>query len=131
MTPVQKIKWAILKKTTELDGKQRVEATAENIDELYDELIEEDAYWDAKAEVRGGDFETKLPCPISRHYECTAVAAKMPDGSYVGWNYWYGGGKHGEPESIDWMSEAYPVNCAEEEKLVIVRTFTKADATGA
>ena len=49
----------------------------------------------------------------------------MPDGSWVGWTYWYGGGKHAEPEVMDWMGEAYPLDCVEEEKMVTVRTFTK------
>jgi len=58
-----------------------------------------------------------------RHYESKAVAMKMPDGSWIGWTYWYGGGKHGEPEAIDWMNEAYDVDCHEEEKVVVVQTF--------
>jgi hypothetical protein len=70
--------------------------------------------------------ETHLSCPSSRHYESDAVAAKAPDGSWVGWTYWYGGGKHGEPEAIDWIEDAYDVICAEEEKLVVVRTFKQA-----
>ena len=49
----------------------------------------------------------------------------MPDGSWVGWTYWYGGGKYGEPEAIDWMDDAYDLACTEEEKVVTVRTFTK------
>jgi hypothetical protein len=49
----------------------------------------------------------------------------MADGSWVGWTYWSGGGKHGEPESISWMSEAYELDVKEEEKLVIVQTFSK------
>lgn len=36
---------------------------------------------------------------------------------------WYGGGKHGEPGAMPWMEEAYDVSCAEEEKVVTVRTF--------
>lgn len=35
------------------------------------------------------------------------------------------GGKHGEPEAIDWIEHAYDVECKEEEKLVVVHTFTK------
>lgn len=37
----------------------------------------------------------------------------------------YGGGKHGEPEAIDWIEHAYNLDCIEEEKLVVVRTFSK------
>lgn len=124
MTPEQKIKWAILAKVAEWEGKPLEQVTADNVDALYDKLEEEDRHWDARAEIRAGEVETKLPCQYSRHYESKAVAAKMPDGSWVGWTYWYGGGKHGEPEAIDWMGEAYSVDCKEEEKLVVVRTFS-------
>lgn len=74
-------------------------------------------------------METGLPAPSSRHYESEAVAYQYVDGSWVGWSYWYGGGKHGEPEAIDWMEDAYDVNCTEEEKVVVVRTFTAKAAT--
>jgi hypothetical protein len=47
--------------------------------------------------------------------------------SWIGWTYFYGGGKYGEPESIDWMSEAYFLDVAEEEKMVVVRTFKKKE----
>lgn len=100
-----------------------MEVTADNIDELYDECEDKQ---DVIYEVREGDYETKLPCQSSRHYESKSVAAQAPDGSWVGWTYWYGGGKHGEPEAIDWMDEAYDLEVTEEEKLVVVRTFKKA-----
>ncbi len=123
MTPEQKLKWAILVSAKD----DAPDVTEENVDELYDKLVEEDMHWDAKNEMRGGEVETKLSCQWSRHYESKSVAAKMPDGSWVGWTYWYGGGKHGEPESIDWMEEAYDLDCTEEEKVVVVQTFTKRE----
>ena len=83
---------------------------------------------DARAEVREGKVETKLPSQYSRHFEAKEVAAKMHDGSWVGWTFWYGGGKHSEPEAIDWMEEAYNLDCKEEEKTVTIQTFTKREA---
>ena len=127
MTPEQKIKWAILLKASEWNGEPLETVTAENVDALYDKLEEEDGQWDAKNEVRTGEVETGIPSEYSRHYESKSVAAKMPDGSWVGWTYWYGGGKHGEPEAIDWMDQAYAVDCREEEKMVLVRTFSRPD----
>ncbi|HJV53057.1 MAG TPA: hypothetical protein VJ652_16440 [Noviherbaspirillum sp.] len=130
MTPEQKIKHLILLKAAQWSGSPiEVEVTAENIDELYDEAYENDGGYlqDARHEIREGEAETSLPCPSSRHYESTAVAAKYLDGSWIGWTHWYGGGKHGEPEAIDWMDDAYDLTCKEEEKLVIVRTFAKVD----
>lgn len=125
MTPEQKLKHLILNRYAELaDEPEPENVTAENVDALY-RAIEEP--WDARSEVRGGEVETGLRCEWSRHYEAKAVAAKYVDGSWIGWTYWYGGGKHGEPDSIDWMDSAYDLNVIEEEKVVTVRTFTKAE----
>ncbi len=127
MKPEQKLKWAMLVQVANWKSEPVPVVTKDDVDELYDALVESGQHWDAKSEMREGDVETGLPCQYSRHYESKSVAAKMPDGSWVGWTYWYGGGKHGEPEAIDWMEEAYSLDCKEEEKLVIVRTFSKED----
>lgn len=97
------------------------------VDEVYDDLVEREEHWDAISETREGTVETNLECDWSRHYESKAVAAQYIDGSWVGWTYWYGGGKHGEPEAIDWMDSAYDLTCTEEEKTVIVRTFARTE----
>lgn len=125
MTPEQKIKWAILIQAAMWSKRDVPEVNTENVDALYDNLVEKDGHWDARNEIRSSGIETGLPCNYSRHYESDAVAAQMPDGSWVGWTYWHGGGKHGEPDAIDWMDSAYDLNCTEEEKIVTVRTFTK------
>jgi hypothetical protein len=130
MTPVQKIKHLIMIADLDMQGAYGSEVnplpeiTAENVDDVYDERGADWQLQDAISEFREGEFETGLPCPSSRHYESKSVAAKYLDSSYVGWTYWFGGGKHGEPEAIDWMDEAYDLNCVEEEKLVVVRTFS-------
>lgn len=102
--------------------------TSENVEDLYGELEEVDAQQDYKYELRQGEEETNLPCESSRHYESYSVAAKAPNGKWIGWTYWYGGGKYGEPEAIDWMESAYFLNVTEEEKMVTVRTFEKEEA---
>lgn len=128
MTAEQKIKHLILSTLARHREEDTVEITAENIDELYDEAYENDdgGLQDARNEVRCSGEETGLPCQSSRHYESDAVAAQAPDGSWVGWTYWYGGGKHGEPEAIDWMDEAYDLTVVREET-VIKRVFAKAE----
>ncbi len=123
MTPEQKLKWAVLAKVAKWGDLPAPEYPCSNADELYDALVESGEHWDGTNEVRSAGIETGLNCASSRHYESHAVAMKMPDGSWVGWTYWHGGGKHGEPEAIDWMDEAYDVDCHEEEKMVIVREF--------
>jgi len=128
MTPEQKIKHMILALVAEWSGEPLQGVTDDNIDQLYADCDEK---WDAINEIRGGQVETGLESPYSRHYESKSVAAKAPDGSWVGWTYWYGGGKHGEPEAIDWIEYAYDLTCAEEEKTVTVRTFAKATGENA
>ena len=122
LTPTQRIQYEIILNAEE-DG--ACEPTPEKIAERYDYLVEHDLHWDLEGEFRGGEVETGLPTQYSRHYESKEVAAKLSDGSWVGWTYWYGGGKHGNPEDIDWMHEAYALDCVEEQKMVTVRTFTK------
>lgn len=126
-TAQQKLKFLILHRGNEWAKRPTEEyETYEgpNIDADYEAFENEDEYWDAKSEVRGGEVETGLKCDWSRHYESKAVAAQLPDGSWVGWTYWYGGGKHGEPEAIEWIEDAYDLNCLEEHKVMTVRTFS-------
>ena len=129
MTPYQKLKHVILIKSIELGDIQPIEEqiNSDNIDSLFDENNDDGYLQDAMQEIRSGEVETDIPAPYSRHYESNSVAMKTPDGSWIGWTYWYGGGKHGEPEAIDWMEEAYDLSCKEEEKVVIVRTFEKVE----
>jgi hypothetical protein len=126
MTPEQKLKFAIIERAREMElTEDASEITEENVDELFDSLDEGGELQDAISEVRCSGEDTGLECERSRHYESKAVAAKMPDGSWVGWTYWYGGGKHGEPEAVDWMSDAYALSVSEEQKRVTVKTFTR------
>lgn len=133
MTPEQKVKWLIVnsaRKHLELDPLQY---PCDNIDDIYEDIENEedtelnyDALQDGKYEIRGGEVETGLESPYSRHYESSAVAAQLPDGSWVGWTYWYGGGKHAEPEAMEWVAYAYDVECVEVQK--IVREFSLKEA---
>jgi hypothetical protein len=127
VTAEQKIKYQILLTAIEM-GWIELELShndIDNIDEIYNCMG--DGAYDAQNEFRGGQVETNIPCDYSRHYESKSVASKLWDGTWVGWTFWYGGGKHSEPEAIDWMDEAYFLDCVEEEKLVVVRTFSKAE----
>lgn len=132
MKPEQMIKSAILTQAIEQEAVSIAEPiTEENIDELYEASNDDYQLQDFEMEFREGEVETDIPAPGSRHYESKSVAAKMPDGSWIGWTYWYGGGKYGEPESIDWMDEAYALTCVEEQKMLTVRTFSKSEVVPA
>lgn len=78
-----------------------------DIDEEWEALEEDHGLADALYCFRDGEIETNIPAEYSRHYESKSVATKLSDGLWVGWTYWYGGGKHGEPEAVDWLNEAY------------------------
>ena len=125
-TPEQKIMLKVLHNVAgDIQGDTSFdEITSDNIDEVWDDnddLVQDELY-----EFREGEVETGIPSKnYSRHYECHEVASQMVDGSWVGWTYWYGGGKYGEPEAVDWMDSAYNLDCVEEEKVMVVRTFSK------
>ncbi len=143
LTACQKIKREILLqalqnfKEDDLSGQELYQAlansleagiTEETVNDQYDALVSLDIHWDYESEFRGGQVETRLPSEYSRHYEAKEVAAKCCDGTWVGWTYWYGGGKHGNPEEIEWMDDAYDLDVTEQEKLVVVREFKKREA---
>jgi hypothetical protein len=100
--------------------------TQEKIDAAFEAIEEnglDDYVSDAESELRGSyTHETGIECERSRHYESKSVAKKFGD-KWVGWTYWYGGGKHGEPSAVEWMAGAYFVDVKEETKVVL--TFSK------
>lgn len=122
MTPSQKIKYAIIKLDYEWTEEQLPEITKDNIDDIY----YDGDFYEAADEIRRSGVETGLPKrEYSRHYETEEVAIKTPDGSWVGFTFWHGGGKHGNTEEIEWIKYAYDVNCKEEVQTVIVQKFSK------
>ena len=129
MTPQFYVKKEILK-----DAKKFAEEWGEDfnmpqdseLEEFYDDnQYEIDSIIDATNEFRGSGENTDLKAPSSRHYECNRVARKVDDEKWISWIYWYGGGKHGNPEEIEWVEDVTFVSCIEEEKTVIVRTFSE------
>ena len=128
MTAQQKVKALILMRYRQW-GNTVPELTKETIDATWQKLQEMDNVRDAMNDIRSSGDSTGLPDrQWSRNYESDEVGAKLPDGSWVGWTHWHGGGKHGEPEAIDWISDAYDIACTEEQKMVTVRSFSKVGA---
>jgi hypothetical protein len=97
--------------------------TAESICDAWDDLDGHIDLQDYESEVRGGKYKTDIPCESSWPYESESVAAEMMDGSYVGWTYWFGGGKHSQPESMPWIESAYDLDM--KEVMVVQKVFTK------
>lgn len=125
LTPEQKLKYAIL----ELDHSWqnidpiRTDMTGEEIEDAFDEITS-----DAINEIRTSGVETDLPGLSDRHYNSDEVAVQCPTGEWVGFTYWYGGGKHGEPEAIDWIEHAYDLTVTSKEVKVIKHTFERVDS---
>lgn len=96
--------------------------TAEQALNWYEEKEEEcDWYFqDALSDVRCGGIETNIIPESSRHYETKAVATEI-FGQWVGWTYFYGGGKHGEPGSYDWAGNSYLLSVAKEEIVTVIK----------
>lgn len=88
-----------------------------------DEALVEGGLWDERAQFRGGASESSGvdSAEWSRYYECTQVATKLESGDWVGWTYWYGGGKHGDPGLVPWIDDAVYLTCTP--KVVTVNTF--------
>ena len=136
MTPEQILKSAILDEVSDcIKGDEEVALvldgpfdTQSKIDAAFEAIEEhglDDYVSDAESELRASyTHETCIKCECSRHYESKAVAKQFGD-KWVGWTYWYGGGKHGDPESVEWMEYAYFVEAKEETKIVL--TFTKPE----
>jgi len=133
LSPAQMLKQAIMLagiKVSSYDGeltkKYVLALDSSKIDAAYEAFVLEDAYG-VTEEFREGQVETGIDPYVGNHYDAKGVAAQMHDGSWVGWNYYSGGGKHGNPEDIDWIDDAYSlvVTEREETKVVIVRSFKK------
>ena len=114
-----------------LDG---LELSLENASDIYNYSEEyfgddiEDIIQEVTYEYRHNGIECNLPPKhYSRHYEVDFVVAEIDD-KWVGWHYWYGGGKHAEPESIDWIEDAEFVDIeSEEEETVVKRVFKREE----
>lgn len=130
MTPEQKVKWLVLANWAARVGAGEptlppYPCDGAEVEARYSELKKAGFHWDAMSEVRDGQVRTGLPSPYGGHYETESVAAQMPDGTWVGWTYYYGGGKHGSAWELEWMDDAYDVTCREEQVTKVVQVFTR------
>lgn len=125
MKPETKLKYAILALQAEwYDIPLADNLSEDEVEELWSEA--EDCQ-DAKNEIRCSGIPTYVEAPYSRHYESEAVAVQCPNGDWVGFTYWHGGGKHSNPEEIDWIEYAYDLEYTSEEKIMTVYTFSKKE----
>lgn len=132
-TPEQQIKKClVIKAIDSMDDKERArykdvdfetQESPEDFEEIYEDL--RDIIQDIEYDFRSGTDYTGLTTEgYSRNFEYDEVACKCC-GVWVGWTYWHGGGKHSEPEAIDWKKDAYFIDCVEEEVVAIKQTFSR------
>lgn len=78
--------------------------------DIYDSIVDSplSGYLsDVKSELREGKVETELIPEACGYFESEAVAIPITGmlDLYVGWTYFFGGGKHSNPESIEWQGK--------------------------
>ena len=140
MTPQETLYKAIISRAKELAGQYTGDCSiferreGELYEDVHDRIAndDDDMYdyiYDAKNDLSEGCCETDIEPAYSRHYESKSVAQQFGGGRWIGWTYWYGGGKHGEPWSVDWVSEAYDLDVKEEVVTQVVRTFTRKEGS--
>jgi hypothetical protein len=124
MKASNKLKLLILAKWHSKYGPNTTEA---EIEADYDSIDSDDegdkgyCFQDAESEIRGSGEETGIdPKVYSNHYEVAVHAKKSLDGSWVGFNYWFGGGKHGDPGAMDWIDTAFDLTAKDVVKTVRV-----------
>ena len=102
-------------------GKVLNELTDDNIDYVYGEVCELDG--DFRYGYYYSEFRQNYDQVIEsheysgRHYDGDFVAQKIGD-IWVGYPYYYGGGKYGSPELIDWIDDAVYLKATETTKVV-------------
>lgn len=100
------------------------ELTSRQLDH-YQEVEQELRECGVRSSLGSVDMPWEL-VKLTRHYEDEERALLLKDGTWVGYTYWSGGGKHGEPECIEWVEYAYDLETWEE--LEPVRKFRRVDS---
>ena len=92
--------------------------------ELDDYIINHESFG-ALEDIRESGMTTNIIANGSSYYEVDFVARKF-DGVWIGWEYYYGGGKHANPSgAIDWTGTAIFLDVIEKEVTTIQQTFSK------
>lgn len=95
------------------------------IDELYESYDRWGELADPWNEIRYSGVSCDLPATTwSRHYEVDSKAIKIDD-IWVQFDYYYGGGKHSEPEDFDYIHHAKIVDCEETQVTVTQYNFSE------
>ncbi len=132
MSPEYEIKKDICLRYLEgMDYKYIIPENEVDVDDLIVALEDDDSlrfsFSEQSQEWRDSYYEeTDITADWSRNYESKFVAKELLNGKWVGYTYWYGGGKHGEPQAIPWMAEACFLGY--EEKIITKKYFHQLPA---
>ena len=132
MTAEQVVKLEIIKRAVKENDILvfKDEYTSETIDELYDDALNGEYSDEVNEEyynIRHDGEEINLPTSrTSRHYEVDTHVLKIDD-NWIAFDYYYGGGKHSEPDSIDWLDTCRFVYCEEKVVTQTIRTFKELE----
>lgn len=128
LTAKQLILRHILLEAMDVGTIPQAEIDLTDIEGQYGEANDGAVLQDYFYEFRTSGIETELETPSSRHYEVEHVARCLTGGAWVGWMYWHGGGKHGEPEAMPWLNTATLLEVDERPVMSVERTFRLAAA---
>ena len=132
MTAEQVVKLEIIKRAAKKNGILvfKDEYTPETIDELYDDALTGEYSDEVNEEyynIRHDGEEINLPATCtSRHYEVDTHVLNIDD-KWITFDYYYGGGKHSEHDSIDWLDTCRFVDCEEKVVTKTIRTFKELE----
>jgi hypothetical protein len=76
------------------------------------------------------DFVVKYGTSECRYYEAKYVVKEVEPGVFLGWNYYYGGGKHSAPDEIEWLSNLEFVDVVKEIRPMPVYMVTTKTPVG-
>lgn len=100
--------------------------------EFYEEVEYEkweDYIRDIVSDFRESGEEIDNKVEQDRYY-CYQDVAKKITGSedlYLGWTYYFGGGKHAQPDQVEWMEDCYLLTCREVEETRIIKIYEKVE----
>lgn len=99
--------------------------SGDEIDKLYESYDRWNELADPWNEIRYSGIDCNLEATTwSRHYEVDSKAIKIDD-KWIQFDYYYGGGKHGEPENFDYIENAIIVDCTEEQITITKYNFSE------
>ena len=90
--------------------------------DIPEDITDSSFYLEAMYNIRHEGNEVIIngkEIPSCRHFVCVFHFLEI-DGKTVAYAYWYGGGKHGEPESMDWIEDAFFI---ELDAPIVVQTY--------